>query len=341
MNKVLQQHKLKQMTEEMHKLNNSIHDTYFDDSDNLLERQLKKMREGGINSFYSSLDSLQQSFISSSAAATTSTVPTLTTVELFNNEKYKNDILSFSGEEIFGKYLDLNEFYKIFINIYIKDQEKLNKNNDKTKNIYNNIQDYLEYLERFSSFFYLSNSLRSSREFINNYLTNLWKYLTNFYKKTNPMIDLDSAIKQWESEFKEKCQKGEIKNYLNNSPFVTPSSANTSASSIATSFQIINSSTSISELESLGLDKLKEILVSLSLKAGGSLKERAERLWSVRGKSLEEIPNNLKAKGANNKGSENNSNHSENESLIEKVREILFIYIFYTFFFNIFYFLFF
>jgi len=47
------------------------------------------------------------------------------------------------------------------------------------------------------------------------------------------------------------------------------------------------------ELESVGLDRLKAELQKRGLKMGGSLKERAERLFSVKGKNIEEIDPSL------------------------------------------------
>jgi hypothetical protein len=45
----------------------------------------------------------------------------------------------------------------------------------------------------------------------------------------------------------------------------------------------IDSATCPEELESLGLDVLKDELSKLGMKCGGTLKERAERLWQSRG----------------------------------------------------------
>ncbi|KAM9382324.1 splicing regulator SDE2 [Phaethornis superciliosus] len=53
---------------------------------------------------------------------------------------------------------------------------------------------------------------------------------------------------------------------------------------------------SAAELEALGLDKLKMELMSLGLKCGGTLKERAARLFSVRGLSRDQIDPALFAK---------------------------------------------
>ncbi|XP_042302756.1 replication stress response regulator SDE2 [Sceloporus undulatus] len=53
---------------------------------------------------------------------------------------------------------------------------------------------------------------------------------------------------------------------------------------------------SVAELETLGLDKLKLELMALGLKCGGTLQERAARLFSVRGLSRDQIDPALFAK---------------------------------------------
>ena len=53
---------------------------------------------------------------------------------------------------------------------------------------------------------------------------------------------------------------------------------------------------SVQQLESLGLDKLKHSLMALGMKCGGTLTERATRLWSVRGLDVKDIPKKLLAK---------------------------------------------
>lgn len=50
------------------------------------------------------------------------------------------------------------------------------------------------------------------------------------------------------------------------------------------------------ELASLGLDRLKSALIALDLKCGGTLEERAKRLWQIRDKSPDEIDPKLFAK---------------------------------------------
>ena len=56
---------------------------------------------------------------------------------------------------------------------------------------------------------------------------------------------------------------------------------------------------SIAELEALGLDRLKAALLAAGLKCGGTLQQRAQRLFSIKGKSREEIDPKLLTKPMN------------------------------------------
>lgn len=59
--------------------------------------------------------------------------------------------------------------------------------------------------------------------------------------------------------------------------------------------------TSAAEMELLGLEKLKGALTALGLKCGGTLQERAARLFSVRGLAKEQIDPALFAKPSKGK----------------------------------------
>lgn len=58
---------------------------------------------------------------------------------------------------------------------------------------------------------------------------------------------------------------------------------------------------SAAEMEALGLEKLKMQLMALGLKCGGTLQERAARLFSVRGLSRDQIDPSLFAKPSKGK----------------------------------------
>ena len=59
---------------------------------------------------------------------------------------------------------------------------------------------------------------------------------------------------------------------------------------------------SAAELESAGLERLKLSLIALGLKCGGTLEERAARLFSVKGLSKDQIDPSLFAKPSKGKG---------------------------------------
>jgi len=54
----------------------------------------------------------------------------------------------------------------------------------------------------------------------------------------------------------------------------------------------------VEDLEQLGLEVLKTALTCRGLKCGGTLQQRAERLFSVKGLSHDDIPSTLFAKPA-------------------------------------------
>ena len=59
----------------------------------------------------------------------------------------------------------------------------------------------------------------------------------------------------------------------------------------------LNKCQSLSEAKELGMDRLKEILLSMGCKCGGSLDERAERLFSLKGLKREDYPKKVRGKG--------------------------------------------
>mmetsp|Transcript_1009 Transcript_1009/g.2223 ORF Transcript_1009/g.2223 Transcript_1009/m.2223 type:complete len:405 (-) Transcript_1009:32-1246(-) len=54
---------------------------------------------------------------------------------------------------------------------------------------------------------------------------------------------------------------------------------------------------SVQELEELGLDRLKSALLALKVKCGGTLHQRAERLFSLKGLNYKDFPKKVRAKG--------------------------------------------
>ena len=203
----------------------------------------------------------------------------------------------FSGAEVFGKYFDLNSLYLQFCNLLKKASID---------------QDYLQYLDRFNSFFYIPESIKATKPYVE-YLDHLWTYLYDFFRRVNPLINIDEIIKKWTVDFKSKVESGEIavaKFSKRGKPKATNAPQPLRLGMFGDAL----------ELEALGMDRLKEALEAMGLKCGGTLSDRASRLWSVRGKKTEDIPKNLRAKtikrkidqASNEEKSEGNeSNHED------------------------------
>lgn len=229
----------------------------YEDSDDTLKDELKVARTSGITAFYEAVNNAKEYYATFPNATAGSSDDITVQIDV-----------NFSGEEVFGKYLDLNPLHLQFSNVIRKANIE---------------QDYLQYLERFNKFFYLPDAVRNSRHYAE-YLDGLWAYLADFFRRTNPLTD-------W-AKIEEDLRAG----------FATAGSgaaANGSASrSSAAAPQPLRLGmfNAVEELEALGMDRLKEALEALGLKCGGTLRDRAARLWSVRGKKPEDIPAGLRAK---------------------------------------------
>ncbi|KAJ2611044.1 Pre-mRNA-splicing factor sap61 [Coemansia sp. RSA 1365] len=100
--------------------------------------------------------------------------------ETFMNENDKDRLETmFSGEERFGRYVDLNEQYELYLNI--KDVQRLA---------------YLDYLTNFTEFAVIPK--------------NLQEYFESFFARAMPLFDLPHARKQAREEFSDAWKKREV-----------------------------------------------------------------------------------------------------------------------------------
>jgi splicing factor 3A subunit 3 len=182
-----------------------------------------------------------------------------------NAEDLQADV-HFSGEEMYGKYLDLHQFYERSCNMSQFDR-----------------MDYMQYLGRFSDFEKVERSKKNKAYF--DYISEMKNYLIGFYQRTQPLVDLEDIVKetleafskQWGEEQQSRAESGSLD---------------------------LNSFTNAKQLEALGLDRLKIALEAEGLKCGGNLEQRAARLFSIKGIPKDKIPKKLRAKGAKPKKSE-------------------------------------
>jgi len=88
--------------------------------------------------------------------------------------------LMFSGEEYFGKYLDLVSFHESWLNL---STEKIS---------------YVKYLEIFDKFDIME--VKKNEDYLQ-YLINLSNYLKSFIRRSTPLFDLDSLLTKVENDF--------------------------------------------------------------------------------------------------------------------------------------------
>jgi splicing factor 3A subunit 3 len=172
----------------------------------------------------------------------------------------------FSGEEMYGKYLDLHQLYERSSNMPQFDRS-----------------DYTQYLGRFSEFEKVEKSKKNKAYF--DYVSDMKNYLIGFYTRTQPLVDLEDILKetleafskQWDEDQQSRAQSGSLD---------------------------LTGFTNAKQLEALGLDRLKSALEAEELKCGGNLEQRAARLFSIKGVPKDKIPKKLRAKGAKPKQAE-------------------------------------
>ncbi|KAG0461244.1 hypothetical protein HPP92_021180 [Vanilla planifolia] len=183
--------------------------------------------------------------------------------------------VEFSGEEAFGRYLDMHELFNEFINSKFGEPVE-----------------YSAYLDTFSQFHKVSNQLKSSRQY-KSYLEHLLEYLVSFFERTEPLQDLGRIFLKVESEFEDLWTDGKISGYENKG---------LENGHVSSQEHIIDLDyySSIEELMEVGPEKLKEALAARGLKVGGTLKQRAERLFLTKHTPLDQLDKKHFAKGSLN-----------------------------------------
>jgi len=196
-----------------------------------------------------------------------------------------NNMVEFSDEEGYGKFLDLHEVYTMFINL--KGVERM---------------DYISYITSFDQLYDVPRD-RKGGEY-RKYLAALLDYLWSFMTRTRPLLDLEVEMAEVLKDFDSKFERGELPGWAREQVgAMAHSGAHLDLSAFSNS----------EELATLGLDRLKSGLIALGLKCGGTLQERAERLFETKGKNLSELPKDMFAKQKPGKG--------KNEKT-EKLKEI-------------------
>jgi len=179
-----------------------------------------------------------------------------------------NNMVEFSDEEGYGKFLDLHECYDKFINLKGVDR-----------------MDYINYITSFDQLYDIPRDKKGGEYRI--YLTSLFDYLYGFISRTRPLLNIDQQLEEIEQGFGGKFERGECPGWAREQ---VGAMAHTGAHLDLSAFS------SPEELSTLGLDRLKSALIALGLKCGGTLQERSERLFLTKGRKLSDLNPNIFAK---------------------------------------------
>jgi splicing factor 3A subunit 3 len=274
--KAHQQHKVDKLLEAMTNCTKELHKLYKDE-DGILKEELTAMRGPQMfTNFYAAVNSTREYHQKFPNAIPNNPLQSITDVDV-----------QFSGEEVFGKYLDLHQFFHQYCNI---------------PNIPGvGADDYLQYLVKFYNPFFIPESCKQSKQYAA-YLTDLYAYLADFLHRVQPLIEQEDLVSDWQREFEQKWKAGTVRGWK-----LLKTSSSAPGEGNALRLGMFND---VSELEALGGDRLKEALTALGLKCGGTTAERAHRLWSVRGVKPEDYPAKLVVKRKLNDENMNDTNNS-------------------------------
>ncbi|XP_008791422.1 splicing factor SF3a60 homolog [Phoenix dactylifera] len=195
--------------------------------------------------------------------------------------------IEFSGEEAFGRYLDVHELYNKYINSKFGEP-----------------MEYSVFLETFSQTHKIPRNLKLTRQY-REYLEHVLEYLISFLERTQPLQDLGRIFTKVEAEFEEQWADGKVLGWENKG------TENGHVSSQESVIDLDYYST-VEELMEVGPEKLKEALAACGLKTGGTLQQRAERLFLTKHTPVEQLDRKHFAKGS--RGLEQNGVAEETNS---------------------------
>jgi splicing factor 3A subunit 3 len=190
------------------------------------------------------------------------------------------DDISFSGEEVWGKYVDMHELHGMFRNLPHTHTQTPSDAFD---------VDYLHYLDAFTAFSKIPEAVKTRGKAYPAYLEALCAYLCGFISRIQPLVEQSKLEQEWVHAFEERWGENKIDGW---------SSVSSSSSSSSSSKLDLDEFQEVGQLAALGADRLKSALEHKGMKCGGTLDDRAARLWSVRGLADGQIPQKLLAKKA-------------------------------------------
>lgn len=169
--------------------------------------------------------------------------------------------VDFSGEEANGRFLDLHELY-----------------NQYCSNKFGQSIEYSAFLVDFPQTHKVPRKQKLTRQY-KSYLSDLIEYLLSFFERTQPLQDVEKVFSKVEAEFEDRWKDGSIQGWEDRG--VGSGSGELTID--------MDDYESVDELVELGPEKLKQVLAALGLKTGGTVQQRAERLFVTKYTPLEEM----------------------------------------------------
>jgi len=176
-------------------------------------------------------------------------------------DRVEKETVKFTDEEGYGLFLDLHAIYNKYINL--KGIKKIS---------------YIAYLTTFDRLFDIPLDPTKKTGAYKEYLTDLANYLIDFLHRSKPLINTEKELENTDKEFEVKWSNGAAPGW--------ESAKKPESSAEALDLSNYNS---VEELEALGLERLKQALLALNMKCGGTLRQRAERLFAVKNKPEDDL----------------------------------------------------
>ncbi|KAI1731936.1 pre-mRNA-splicing factor SF3A3, of SF3a complex, prp9 domain-containing protein [Ditylenchus destructor] len=171
-------------------------------------------------------------------------------------DRVEREIVRFTDEEGYGKFLDMHLLFDQYLNL---------KGVKRT--------DYISYISSFDHFADIPKETKKSGAY-KTYVEALLDYLKDFLQRAKPLLDLDGKIEEADKEFEQKWVEDKVPGWTKEKGAKALSNT-----AVPLDLSVFNS---VEELEALGLDRLKSALMAANLKCGGTLRQRAERLFNTK-----------------------------------------------------------
>ncbi|KAK0413708.1 hypothetical protein QR680_006955 [Steinernema hermaphroditum] len=174
----------------------------------------------------------------------------------------QKDMTTFSDEEGYGRFLDMNTLHTEYVNL------------SGVMRI-----DYMNYVRTYNKLYEISDTTKKASAY-KEYVAKLEAYLLGFIRRSKPLHNIDRDLAMVDEQFAQQWESGKFTGWQKK--------AQTALANKGAPLDL-NDFNSVEELEKVGLDRLKNALMALGMKCGGTLKERSERLFATKGKSKEEL----------------------------------------------------